>query len=663
MKNFFTTISFLVFSIVLAQGQVTIWGGPDDPNGSFDGGLNDWTAISAESSNPDFPDSVFWAWSADGTMQGTLAPAGSIESLTPDNGAAVFDSDFLDTRGNGFDANGNIDWSQFGTGQGPCTFPPGTDINTDQSARIGHRGELISPKIDCSANATVQLRFNQRYRGLVDAAGLDDFTFVDVSSDDGVTWTSFPINADIAVNDATAANDVQVLDITSAAAGSADVRLRFVFDGYFYYWMIDDVWLTELANDDLAMTGYAFYPASSKLQPQCSAEIDTMGFFAAVVNNGAVAAVNTELKVEIFNELAELIYSDSASRASVDPGVTDTITLDGSFIPAGIDLGQYIIRYSTSADNHDDFNESDNELFQEFFVTEDMFSKHRGGATTGLRPGAGGDYDLGNYFFLGPDCNQNFFLESINFECAVNAVDLPLAGKKVDFYVYEILDNAGPGFDDFDLTEDAKNFTHPNIEVVGFGEYEFTATDVGFQEITVTSIVETQNFSDCVLIEAGKRYFVMASYVGANNVLFQGVDNNQEDYLGISTVLYSDGWFLGGFGAEDAAVLDMNLAVGTAGMPCTEVTSAEEPELPAGSLSVYPNPTSNLLNIEATLEQPSDVTVTVANISGSVISFKNFDQLDRISYQYNTEKLSAGTYFVRIATDHGYKVQKFVVQK
>lgn len=142
---------------------------------------------------------------------GTSVPSGSfpiagITSTTAANGYALFDSDLY------------------------CSGDQYSWIET-------------ASNINLSGQSTVTLEFQEFYRKYTDQ------TFVEVSNNGGSTWTQFEVNAAVAQNALTTNPATITLDISSAAANSSMVRIRFLFvsgpgntgDGCDYAWMVDDV--------------------------------------------------------------------------------------------------------------------------------------------------------------------------------------------------------------------------------------------------------------------------------------------------------------------------------------------------------------------------------------------------------------------------------------
>ncbi len=93
--------------------------------------------------------------------------------------------------------------------------------------------ELISPSFDCTGLASVTLTFRHYYFHSTSSRG-----FVDITTDDGITWENV-----ITYSASTANGAVANLDLSPWAAGEPDVRIRLRYiDGgtWAWYWLIDD---------------------------------------------------------------------------------------------------------------------------------------------------------------------------------------------------------------------------------------------------------------------------------------------------------------------------------------------------------------------------------------------------------------------------------------
>jgi len=124
--------------------------------------------------------------------------------------------------------------------------------------------------IDCSGLNLVDLKFAQMYRRF------NDSTFVYVSNDNGFTWDKYSVNTNYGVNFISNNPEIVVLDISTTAANSSQVKIRFQFwspssyqgpgnggPGCGYAWMIDDVSVGPKAN---TLDGYTFYDANQNGQ-------------------------------------------------------------------------------------------------------------------------------------------------------------------------------------------------------------------------------------------------------------------------------------------------------------------------------------------------------------------------------------------------------------
>lgn len=109
----------------------------------------------------------------------------------------------------------------------------------EANAPYPHHSILTTRRVDCTDNDAVWLQFYQYYR-----SGLTTTT-IGVSNDDGATWTDFPVNEAIGFGVETQNDAFVSLNISSVAANSPDVRVRFEFEGINYFWIIDDVRLVQ----------------------------------------------------------------------------------------------------------------------------------------------------------------------------------------------------------------------------------------------------------------------------------------------------------------------------------------------------------------------------------------------------------------------------------
>jgi len=188
-----------------------------------------WTALSIyQSGGSVTPGAAFWTRNLLGYSQGGNRNS-TVPIATPSqtNGIAIFDSDYLDN-------NGVAGSSAFGTGTSPSK----------------HKGELISPRIDLTGgtNKGLQLSFYSFYRNF-------DITSLAVcfSIDDGATWTTpveyKTLNPNMTLGKVTI-NDNSILN---GVSNLTQCRVKFIFEGDYYFAIIDDVSISFVPQYDFTI--------------------------------------------------------------------------------------------------------------------------------------------------------------------------------------------------------------------------------------------------------------------------------------------------------------------------------------------------------------------------------------------------------------------------
>ncbi|MCR9173702.1 MAG: PKD domain-containing protein [bacterium] len=188
-----------------------------------------WTALTvSESSGSVTPGNAYWTQTMTGTSQGAYwGSEPAMQSPTVGNGAAIFDSDFMDNGGTA---------GAFGTGSSPAA----------------HEGWLVSPRIDLTGytDSVIAVRFWSKWREF----SVNDFT-ISVSTDDGATWLEESIAADLPSGNNHVEGWVSNF-FTNAFLGVPNLtqcRIRFRFNGDYYYAMVDDVTIESGPSVDLTI--------------------------------------------------------------------------------------------------------------------------------------------------------------------------------------------------------------------------------------------------------------------------------------------------------------------------------------------------------------------------------------------------------------------------
>ena len=99
-------------------------------------------------------------------------------------------------------------------------------------------------------------------------------------------------------------------------------------------------------------------------------------------------------------------------------------------------------------------------------------------------------------------------------------------------------------------------------------------------------------------------------------------------------------------------------------LPAASLTGVEENSAING-LNIYPNPAQNVLNINFSTEESTDVTVNIINVNGILVQTTSMDNANAGNrvMTVSTEELAAGIYNLSLVTSSGTETRNFVVVK
>ena len=604
----------------LPTDAVVLWGGPGDPNGEFDGGLNDWTTEGTDATTMmlDAP----WTFEADADIaEGAFAPAAPIASPSAANGAMGYNSDFYD--------NGGDDTM---LGMGPVPGP--------------HIAHLISPTIDMTDNSSIALNFFSYFRKFTSTVS------VSYSNDNGTTWSEAIEVHDENENPTNGAStNREVLIYLPGAGGTSEFKFRFTFEGNYYFWMVDDVAIIEAPRHDLKISSFFYTPASFE-QPQAHINIDTFAFFMYVTNAGTEPQTNIILGAQVRDEDNDIIYETSTNIGDLEPGITDSVfDIAGTFVPDMLEIGTYRLTYTITADSTDQWT-ADNLDGDDFRVSEEIFRKDHTTASFDSYSNLGGPWQIGAVFETsGGFGNSYFTAESITFAGTTNQND-PIMGKTVSVYLLKIKEEINDGFGNL---VDESFITNPGFELLGVGE--FTYTNNNQRRMKVTTPLSDFDGEPSVILEENTRYLVLLDY-SASSTIFQGFNNkiNFRDRLNFLAFNEGSGTWFGGFtdGEFMQPIIRLELGFTTVG--------TNDQLLPESVLHIQPNPTSDQLGVQLDLEAATKAMIVITDITGKVMEVLEFDAAHKENITVDVQDYANGTYLLRLSTEAGARTLKFVVQ-
>ena len=619
-----------IFTILMAvilcgslSAQTVIWGGAGDPNGEFDGGLNDWTAISVSPN-----EEALWFWNEDGIADdGAYAGSQAIASASAANGAASFDSDFLDNAG----IQGNF-------GQGLAAAP--------------QRGELLSPEFSTEGFDNITITWTQYMRQF-----LSTFS-IEVTNDGGATWSSFPISSNnaVAVNSATPTNQTISINVTSAMANQASVQFKFVYEANYYFWTIDDVAVIETPDIDLVSIAM-YYPFNQASTPASFLNNDTLEFAVDAFNNGGMDQSATTATVQILDDAGTAVYEFTQAGPGVAVGDTIEIEFDDVVLPADVNLaeGAYSVVYTVTSDDGDDATPNDNGLAENINITTDIFAVNDGltgansfnsgvyAATSVIRTGElpeGMEYYASFVTVTGADQNE---------DSIVNALG--------NIAVLKVLNQDGESLDPLSASAAyGVNGDHENLEPVGFGFFSAET-----QDNYTDNIVELLDADEepGIVFDNNSTYLMSLEWDISNNngFVFTGSSNRIAYFQTASLVyIFDDASNIGWYNVASTlswyfpTVIEARSTIGT------EIT-----ELDNNVVTVYPNPAFDRTTVELEFEEATDAAIILRDAMGGFISSQSVIGATKEQVQFDVSDLPAGTYSLQITTsDNARTVKSFV---
>lgn len=500
------------------QTKVTIW------SNDF-ATASDW-AISNNTN--DQQDWVISTSTATNLGYGTGAWVDGPNTVTNENGYALFDSDAVGADG------GN------------------------QDALMTYTGT-----IDCSAYPNVVLEFNQRIRMWQTTE-----TIFEVSNDGGTTWIPFSVNLDKSIS--TLYQEVGQVNITSAAGGQANVKVRLRYIGSWdYAWLVDDLKIIEQPANDVRSIS-PFYAGTNNLGIEygrtpvvhLDASYDVGGY---AYNFGAAAATNVGADVNFGAFNFSYTIGTLPSGDTLMYGNTETPST-----PVGLYTGLYEV-FSTEEANPADPSYTNNVAKRNFEVTTNLYSVDGIGVNPAELQATA---SLGSNSFDTP--TGTIFANMYHLrggDNVINSIEIALGtGTTANTQIQvAIIDTATLFADgsqpilDLNGNEALSNF------------YVITAADVAAGKATVF-------FNQGIALNDGAYFASVLTEVSATDVIRILDDQTVAQPFYASMIhLIGDATFSNG----NALGIRLNTSVAN----LDEISSAD--------FSVYPNPASDVININA----------------------------------------------------------------
>jgi|GEM_PF-1698624 len=638
---------------------------------TFDKGFNGWTSVSESmSSNPD-GDMVAddWVWTNTGCIPTAF---GTSDCLTVASEAC------REVGVVGMPAG----WYQTNRTGDPSI------ISQPYNAIISY---FVSPSINLSKESCVNLTWTEAFRGLNGGGTSDLGPLVEFSVDGGETWNvpsqainssdvSINYGGEYVVNGPYLMNDRSIPLI--GAEGNADVTIRFGFTGDFYSWLLDNIRVVEGASSDGIAQANFF--ARAPINPMSIHMVDSYDFLIDIVNLACEDQTNVNVNVTGLNGTTEVYNEDLFYGTIMSDELAENIPFNKPFTPAA-EVATYDFTYTLSSDMDDDLS-NNVRTFSSSVVDETVFRKESGTVTGALTPNtnegvfwAAGEpfaWEMGNIFYAPNSTSVGGMplrFTDISFQLS-NANEL--MGQDLRIWLYKIMDN---DFDGIIAKDNSEEITR-----LGFTEYEVTGIENGLITVSLESFLGDIEDLD---IEANTHYMATVESVTevadgiamgiANDesydyaaAIFNARDNADGDLTKIryahSFAISKEGYF------RISPSTTMDLTTGNFNESSTPIIRLAYAPIDGNattnineniSIAVSPNPTAADLTVTLSIEEATDMQISIVDLTGRVITTKSFDSVTELREDFNVSKLSNGVYMIHIDTKDGVQTKKFVVSK
>jgi len=469
-------------------------------------------------------------------------------------------------------------------------------------------------------------------------------------STNGIDWTEYTIFPGLTTTERWSENpETPIIDISATAANQANVWIQWQWTGnYEYMWSVDDI---EIYNqdptpqNDVAISAF-FYPVSSYTTPASQIASNTFQFEVNLSNKGLNPQTNLVVTAYVEEDGGSTLHTQTINIPSLDPGVSDSAFVFPLLYTPDLATGLYTVGYTLSSDSIDQ-RPIDNEREDNFVVSNDIFAKEDG-PEQGYRPGAGGDWAVANYYRMNGGNFEIYKAYQAEFAFSTDTTEIFPSDVEAAIYFFKVNDDVAEDFSDFDVT----GLLSSSLEWLGAASYS-APDSLEDQDLQQVLIDDLNTGTTGVILEPGGRYLLAIGYDGASNKVFHAFNNDLYYYFP-STFIFNTDWNPFGFGGDVNALLRFYIGL---------LSTTDEQALPDNTLSIFPNPVSHMLQLGIEFAEPTDATITIADINGRVITFEDRYGLTKETLQYQVPQLASGTYLARIATAKGTLTKKFVVQK
>ncbi|MDA9344781.1 T9SS type A sorting domain-containing protein [Flavobacteriales bacterium] len=478
---------------------------------------------------------------------------------------------------------------------------------------------FTTSSIDLSGYANVSLEFEHSFR-------LNNSIDLTVSiSTDSINWTTYNVQGNATNNQASADPEYLSLNISSVAGNSATAYVKVGWNARVYFWMLDDMKIVETPDNkiDLSETSFGGWyttPTTNgfgleyTLIPMKQIIANPYTFEGEVTNLGALNQT-AHINVNVLDESSSSVFTTISADSILFPQDTMIFVGQNKFTPNSTGL----YTFDTWASSVDTISDTMSSFSA---VTDNVYGRDNGTMSSSYELGRScGGMIVGSYF----DVYDTDDLASLSVYMKDNSVP----GALIYAMIYEIDDSNDKIYlaqsDDYAITANDLN----NWTTISF--------DDDFSLVPGTYMAAIGSYAspiDTSVIAMAQYTYPTTCYIQKNGCL-------------TGTQSFGSWYWL-----SRAPMIRMNFAV---------VSSIEE-NIFEGKISVYPNPTNGILNLDMMGVTPSEYQIKISNILGEIIyvsseniSGINNDVIDLSSF-------SKGTYVIQIKNKESIFTDRIVIR-
>lgn len=592
-----------------------------------------------------------------------------INSPTRANGIAMLDADRFNSTA---------------TAQFPDGTPTANPINSI----------LESPAIDLTGNPYSTLSFYTFSK--ICCSNFAGYVKVEFSTNGGNTWIdlgfenllNFPIGEE---NEQMLTYSLSPLLL--GESNISDCRVRFRWNGghSHYFWMLDDIKIEALPENDLVI-GKTFYNdyatktgafranqisplnyyRSMEYEGQPNYFASALNFSAEVTNAGSTTQTNVVLTVSVDIPGTETPVTFASVPMSIAAGVTDTIHLDEidfNQIASPILPGEYVFNYTLTQDG-EDANTADNVGTPRRIVITDDTNEPGAVFQNSREQYEGTLLDLGHNVILGnvyafPEDGANPENRIITGIETVFLYDTAVAQTEINRLVYFNVRKGSV------LKETNNPNTHTSVFFESNNSLYYESQDIEHL-ITSENLWNPEEDSEFkwtsfelpypILVDPSQVYQAEVRVpFAAGNIVYQPVGISDEPYGSVRYNFNTSAWeVLGDTINHIGIILPIRFITQTA-VGLEKVSSENGLEL----VQNYPNPFQDETTIQFRTNKTSPITLQVRDLTGKLVFNENLGTIAAgipYSYKFQRSNLSAGMYTYTILSDEFQLSRKLTVE-